>query len=156
MIGLECILKLEKQSAKDISERLKVCPATVSQWLKQQRPIPTDKIALLHTFYPYYSVADFERIVDKAGIEYIKQKKVMALANQSNDLREKAIYAGKKKQLQFSANKQEVLGKISDILDVAYDLRGEEDTPTHDAFLSQLNDWCEFAAERITKIADIN
>ena len=121
MIGLECILKLEKQSVKDISERLKVCPSTVSQWLKHQRPIPPDKVALLHTFYPYYSVADFERTVDKAGVEYIKQKKVTALADQSKDVREKAIYVGKKRQLQFSASKQEVLGKISDILDVAYD-----------------------------------
>ena len=65
MIGLTYIMKLEGVSGKELSEKLGVSAAAVSQWEKKVRPIPRNRIPSLLLLFPAYPPHYFEKEIDE-------------------------------------------------------------------------------------------
>lgn len=106
MIGLEYILKIEKMSTAALAQRLKVTPPTITQWVKQNRTIPTERIGQLHGVFPAYPMQYFQKVIneqdaielqnymidyyldtlkDKDDIESIRTKNILARKREYND-----------------------------------------------------------------------
>ena len=79
MIGLTYIMKLENVTGKELSERLGVSAAAISQWEKKVRPIPQSRIPILSMMFPAYPASLFAKELDEKDMFQLQEAKLNSL-----------------------------------------------------------------------------
>lgn len=137
MIGLTYIMQLEGVTGKELADRLGVSPPTVSQWEKQVRPIPKNRLPQLSEMFPEYDFAYFQKElneVDKLTLENVeKEKQIRSLSGDDtlNLIQER-------RRLQNEICKNETLIKQQEIIDDAAKVFGY----TYSLDIESTNDVC--------------
>lgn len=128
MIGLEYIIKIEKETTAALAKLLNVTAPTITQWLKKNRNIPTDRLEQLHEIFPIYPIEYFQKTIDEQDALKLQNFRIshyIAALQDKDDIESIRTKNALKEKREYNNNlamQQRIISQTKMIFEKSYEL----------------------------------
>lgn len=128
MIGLEYIIKIEKETTAALAKLLNVTAPTITQWLKKNRNIPADRLEQLHEIFPIYPIEYFQKTIDEQDALKLQNFRIshyIAALQDKDDIESIRTKNALKEKREYNNNlvmQQRIISQTKMIFEKSYEL----------------------------------